>query len=100
MCFDLCVVVFVSFEDVGALGQGQGGPGGGPGGPGGGPGVLRMSFCFLIVLGGFWGVGASKEGRGGPGSGPGEPGGGPAALEVVDLEVARSRTSMQIVYYF
>ena len=45
-------------------------------------------------------MGASGEGRGGPGGGPGGPGGGPGALEVVDLEVARSRTSMRIVYYF
>ena len=57
-------------------------------------------FIFLLVLGGFWGVGVSGEGRGGPGGGPGGPGGGPGALEVVDLEVARSRTSMRTVYYF
>ena len=52
-------------------------------------------------------MGASGEGWGGPGSGPGGPGGGPGgpgdgpgALEVVDLEVARSRTSMRTMYYF
>ena len=45
-------------------------------------------------------MGASGQGRRGPGGGPGGPGGGPGALEVVDLEVARSRTSMRIVYYF
>ena len=49
-------------------------------------------------MAGFWGVGASGEGRGGPGGGPGGPGGGPGALEVVDLEVDRSRTSMRLVY--
>ena len=69
------------------------------------PGTL-----ILLVLGGFWGVGASGEGLGrlgggpggpgGPGGGPGGPGDCPGALEVVDLEVARSRTSMRIVYYF
>ena len=56
--------------------------------------------CVFIVFAGFGGVGASGQGRGGPGGGPGGPGGGPGALEVVDLEVARSRTSMRIVYYF
>ena len=55
---------------------------------------------FLIVFVGFGGVGASGQGRGGPGGGPGGPGGGPGALEVVDLEVARSRTSTRIGYYF
>ena len=61
----------------------------------------------MLVLAGFWGVGASGEGRGGPGGGPGGPGGGPGgpgdgpgALEVVDLEVDRSRTSMRTLYYF
>ena len=45
-------------------------------------------------------MGASGQGRGGPAGGPGGPGGGPEALEVVDLEVARSTTSMRTVYYF
>ena len=45
-------------------------------------------------------MGASGEGRGGPGGGPGGPGGGPGALEVVDLEVDRSRTRMRTLYYF
>ena len=45
-------------------------------------------------------MGASGEGLGGPGGGPGGPGGGPGALEVVDLEVARSRTSMRMLYFF
>ena len=54
----------------------------------------------MSVSVGFGGVGASGQGRGGPRGGLGGPGGGPGALEVVDLEVARSRTSMQIVHYF
>ena len=54
----------------------------------------------LLVFVGFGDVGASRQGRGGPGRGPGGPGSGPGALEVVDLEVARSTTSIGTMNYF